>query len=59
MEHPKFTVGEYVKDLTFDPPIAGIIMHVYENKPDTYDVRLETTAIFAKVHARNLERIAP
>ncbi len=63
MTREMYAVGDRVKDLTFDPPMTAVVIGACENKPDKYDIRLDTTrpdgtAIRATVHARNLERIS-
>lgn len=54
-QYPKYAPGDQVRDLTFDPPIAGVVTN-YHDKPDSYFVRLERGANDVVIHARNLER---
>lgn len=56
MAHFQYAPGDQIKDLTFDPPLHGIIISKHE-KPDAYYVRLENGANDTVIHARNLKKV--
>jgi len=49
----KFAPGDQVQDLTFDPPINGVIVSVHE-KPNAYYVRLQGASNDVVIRAHNL-----
>jgi len=51
----QFAPGDQIKDLTFDPPLNGVIVAKHE-KPDAYYVRLEGGTNDVIIHARNLKK---
>ena len=55
-EYPKYTPGDRVQDLTFDPAPTGTITAAHE-KPDAYFVHLDDGANDVVIHARNLRRV--
>lgn len=56
-EHFKYAPGDQVLDLTFDPPINGVVTAKHE-KPDAYLVRLTGGSNDVVIHARNLKMAA-
>lgn len=54
-QHFKFEPGDQVQDLTFDPPINGVVTQKHE-RPDAYHVRLKDGANDVVIHARNLRK---
>lgn len=54
-EHFKYAPGDQVQDLTFDPPINGVVVAKHE-RPDAYLVRLDGGANDVTIHARNLRK---
>lgn len=53
-EHFKYAPGDQVKDVTFDPPLNGVVTAKHE-KPDAYYARLAGGSNDVTVHARNLQ----
>ena len=49
----KFAPGDKVQDLTFDPPINGVVVALHE-KPDAYYVRLNGASNDVVIRAHNL-----
>lgn len=56
--HYQYEPGDQVVDLTFDPPINGVVVGKHE-EPNTYVVRLKDCANDVVIHARNLKRVWP
>lgn len=56
-QHQKYADGDRVQDLTFDPPIDGVVSHPCST-PDAYHVRLEGSHHDVIIHVRNLRRPA-
>jgi hypothetical protein len=53
-QHRQYSPGDQVLDLTFDPPIPGIVTAKHD-RPDAYHVRLKDGANDVVIHARNLK----
>jgi hypothetical protein len=52
-EHFKFAPGDQIQDLTFDPPMNGVVVAKHD-KPNAYYVRLANASNDVVIHARNL-----
>lgn len=55
MAHFQYAPGDQILDLTFDPPLPGIVTAKH-HKPDAYYVRLKDGANDVVIHARNLKK---
>jgi hypothetical protein len=56
MQHFKYAVGDQVQDLTFDPPLNGIIIAKHITREDAYHVRIDGASSDVVIHARNLRK---
>lgn len=54
-QHFKYAPGDQVVDLTFDPPVNGVVTGKHD-KPDAYFVRMQGGSNDVVIHARNLRR---
>lgn len=56
MTHFKYAPGDQILDLTFDPPIPGVVTAPHASKSDAYHVRLDGGSNDIIIHARNLKK---
>lgn len=52
----KFEPGDQIQDLTFDPPLNGVVVAKHDLAKDTYLVRIQDGKNDVVIHARNLQR---
>lgn len=57
---PAFTIGDKVLDITFNPPVHGVIEEISETRPNLYFVRMTASAgLLFPIYAHNLRKDNP
>ena len=55
-QHYKYEPGDQIQDLTFDPPMNGVVTGKHEQS-DAYYVRINGGFNDVIIHARNLKKV--
>ena len=55
VKHYNYEPGDQIQDLTFDPPLNGVVTGKHKT-PDAYYVRIQNGINDVIIHARNLRR---